>query len=92
MEIGDQKRSKVKTQAHGQVQRSRHWRCVIGTSRDLQGHRTKHCKALISLRQNNDILILPADKGKATVIIDKTDYDKKIIDLLENKETYELLN
>jgi len=40
------------------------------------------------LQENDDILILKADKGNATVLMDKSEYHQKVLDLLENKNTY----
>ena len=34
-------------------------------------------------------MILPADKGKATVIMDKTEYEEKVLQLLDDEKTYE---
>ena len=45
-------------------------------------------KALNSLKNNKDIVILPADKGKAVVVIDKVDYVTECEKLLVDKETY----
>ncbi|XP_011873071.1 PREDICTED: uncharacterized protein LOC105564909, partial [Vollenhovia emeryi] len=42
--------------------------------------------ALRSLRQNDDILILPADKGNATVVMDKRDYHNKVNTLLSDAQ------
>ena len=39
-------------------------------------------RAVRDLRKNDDITILPADKGNATVIMDCTEYEKKMLDLL----------
>ena len=39
---------------------------------------TKELKALKELRQDNSIHILKTDKGNATVILDRTDYDQKV--------------
>jgi len=36
------------------------------------------CKALSTLRQDDSIVIIPADKGRSTVILNKPDYDQKI--------------
>ena len=35
-------------------------------------------KAVKNLREDRDIVILPADKGNATVILDQTDYAAKM--------------
>ncbi|XP_066267643.1 uncharacterized protein [Branchiostoma lanceolatum] len=44
--------------------------------------------ALKDLATNQDILILPADKGRCTVIFDREQYDKKVQDLLRDKDIY----
>ena len=33
------------------------------------------------------IIILPADKGRATVVMDKTQYEKKVIEMLDDEKT-----
>ena len=48
-------------------------------------------KALQHLAKCQDIKILPADKGRVTVLMDKSEYDTKINQLLTDKETYEQL-
>ena len=42
----------------------------------------KESLALKTLRDNKDIMILPADKGNATVLMKKEDYHQKILDVL----------
>jgi len=49
-------------------------------------------KALKDLKKNNGITILPADKGKATVVMDSVEYDDKIKVLLSDEKTYEKLS
>uniref|UniRef100_A0A3Q1EYH3 Uncharacterized protein n=1 Tax=Acanthochromis polyacanthus TaxID=80966 RepID=A0A3Q1EYH3_9TELE len=44
-----------------------------------------------SLRQDNSITILPANKGRTTVIMDTDTYDKQLTNMLENRNTYEVL-
>jgi hypothetical protein len=44
--------------------------------------------ALKNLREDDSITIIPADKGKAIVVMDNDDYTSKISDLLSDKETY----
>ncbi|XP_077492096.1 uncharacterized protein LOC144102812 [Amblyomma americanum] len=44
--------------------------------------------AVNSLRRNQDIVILPADKGNAAVKLNRSDYDKKMLDLLQDRSTY----
>jgi len=53
----------------------------------VQGER----QALGNLAKNKDITILPADKGKATVIMDTDDYELKVKEMLDDKRTYEIL-
>ncbi|XP_052739858.1 uncharacterized protein LOC112042946 isoform X2 [Bicyclus anynana] len=48
--------------------------------------------ALMEIRNNEDILILPADKGNATVIVDTDAYENKINHLLSDTTTYKKLN
>ena len=48
--------------------------------------------ALKRLRNDKDAVIrLPADKGRVTVVMDKTDYHDKMNALVNNKQTYEEL-
>ena len=44
-----------------------------------------------SLRRDDSIVILPADKGRSTVVMDKSDYKKKAMDLLSDTNTYRKL-
>ena len=48
-------------------------------------------RALQTLKKDEDIMVLPADKGKATVVLDKTEYDSKIEAILSDSKTYEPL-
>ena len=47
-------------------------------------------QALKRLKTDENIVILPADKGRVTVVMDKTDYDK-MGTLVNDKQTYEEL-
>ena len=47
--------------------------------------------ALKRLRNDKDIVILPADKGRVTVVMDKKDYTDKMDSLVNDKQTYEPL-
>ncbi len=42
-------------------------------------------------KRNKDITILPADKGRATVILNTMDYETKMASLLNDPTTYEPL-
>jgi len=48
-------------------------------------------KALSELRKNNSITIIPADKGRATVVMVKSEYDGKVTAMLQDEKTYEKL-
>lgn len=41
-------------------------------------------EALKRLREREDVIILPADKGKATVILDRAEYQRKLRSLLDD--------
>ena len=49
-------------------------------------------EALKSLKNNQDIVFLNADKGGATVILNKVDYRNKMLDHLLNSGSYKKLN
>ena len=48
-------------------------------------------QALKRLKTDNNIVILPAEKGRVTVAMDKTDYFDKLDALVNDKQTYEEL-
>ncbi|XP_038148866.1 uncharacterized protein LOC119788543, partial [Cyprinodon tularosa] len=48
-------------------------------------------KAITFLSQDQSITILPADKGRCTVVLNTSDYQDKIITLLKDTNTYESL-
>ena len=48
-------------------------------------------KALKRLKTDENIVILPADKGRVTVVMDKTDYNDKMDSLVNDKQTYEVI-
>ena len=48
-------------------------------------------KALKELYSDQDIVILPADKGRVTVVMDTKEYDDKILHLLSDQDTYKNL-
>ncbi len=49
-------------------------------------------KAIKELRNDNSVMILPADKGRATVLLDKSQYDLKVRTMLSNPTTYKKLD
>lgn len=48
-------------------------------------------KAIKTLQEDNSILVLPADKGRATVVMDKAQCDEKMNSLLDDRKTYKKL-
>ena len=48
-------------------------------------------QALKRLKTDENIVILPADKRRVTVVMDKTDYYDKMDTLVNDKQTYEEL-
>ena len=48
-------------------------------------------QALKRLKNDSNIVILPADKGRVTVVMDKADYFGKMNALVNDKQTYEEL-
>uniref|UniRef100_A0A3P9MD15 Uncharacterized protein n=1 Tax=Oryzias latipes TaxID=8090 RepID=A0A3P9MD15_ORYLA len=47
--------------------------------------------AIHSLKNNREITILPADKGRTTVIMDTEQYEKQMNEMLQDRNTYEVL-
>ena len=52
---------------------------------------SQEAQALRDLSQGESILVLPADKGKATVVMNRADYDDKIDQMLKDENMYQLL-
>jgi len=48
-------------------------------------------QALSRLQKNSAIMVLPADKGRDAVILDKMEYKEKVAVMLSDKKTYERL-
>ena len=40
---------------------------------------------------DDDIVILPADKGRATVVMNRKDYSAKMLTMLGDRDTYQLM-
>uniref|UniRef100_A0A8C6M6V9 Uncharacterized protein n=1 Tax=Nothobranchius furzeri TaxID=105023 RepID=A0A8C6M6V9_NOTFU len=47
--------------------------------------------AMTALSKNEQIIILPADKGRTTVVMDREKYKQQMKQMLEDKNTYEIL-
>ena len=48
--------------------------------------------ALKNLRNDENILVLKADKGNDTVVMDKEDYDRKMLEHIIESDSYRLLD
>ena len=51
----------------------------------------EECKAIKKLQKDTSLAILPADKGRATVVMDMSQYDSKMVSLLSDESTYKVL-
>uniref|UniRef100_A0A3B3IJH4 Uncharacterized protein n=1 Tax=Oryzias latipes TaxID=8090 RepID=A0A3B3IJH4_ORYLA len=51
----------------------------------------KEMVAIHNLKNNREITILPADKGRTTVILDREQYEKQMDEILHDRNTYEVL-
>ena len=49
-------------------------------------------KAISELKSCDDIIILEANKGNCTVVMNKSDYTTKMMALLNDKKTYKVLS
>lgn len=49
-------------------------------------------RALHGLRKDKDRLIISADKGNCTVVMDRKDYDEKVQQMLNDQKTYKILD
>ena len=49
-------------------------------------------RAMEELKQYDNIVILNADKGNNTVVMDKLEYDKKLLGLLSDSATYKVIS
>ncbi len=45
-------------------------------------------EALEELKSNHNIMVLPADKGRTTIIMNTNDYNTKFLDLVNDPKTY----
>src|SRR5690606_5289944 len=62
---------------------------VINKSRVTYNITPAERKALVSLRNDKDIVVVPADKGNQTVVFDRADYNLKVNTMLEDASIYE---
>ncbi|XP_013388913.1 uncharacterized protein LOC106157722 [Lingula anatina] len=68
---------------------------VVGTLRSSNPPKPNLTKgernAIKPLKNNKDIIIIPADKGKAVVTMDRNEYEEKCNNLLKDETTYKQL-
>ena len=62
----------------------------VARNRPMQALSVSEKKALRSLQEDENIIILPADKGRTTVVMDKPDYIEKAKILLNDTTTYRI--
>ncbi|VDL81079.1 unnamed protein product [Schistocephalus solidus] len=65
--------------------------CATGLLRERKHHQTlaiEEAKGLKSLKTEESLVIVPADKGGASVIMDKTDYVNKANQIFNDREAY----
>ena len=66
---------------------------ILNQKQKLQSNLTSsEIKTLNNLTKNVEIRICKADKGNSTVILDKIDYDQKMLSLFNGESTYRILN
>ena len=68
----------------GTLLRRRVQRCLEKANQPTPNLQSRERRALTTLRKDRSIVILPADKGRATVILDATDYKDKMNQLLSD--------
>ena len=66
-------------------------KCIRKAKRPASNISKGEFKALQELKADIDIIILPADKGRSTVIGSTNDYESKLSALLSDSKTYEML-
>ena len=77
--------------AEAQLARTRIAGCLAKSKPPPTNLSPEEQKAIKALREAEDIVIAPADKGNATVVMDQTAYDGKIRALLVDTNTYKRL-
>ena len=66
---------------------------ILNQKQNLQSNlNLSEIKGSNNLTKNVEIRIRKADKGNSTVTLDKTDYDHKMLSLLNDESTYRILN
>ena len=77
--IGDSKASELRHAVNN----------ILSQSKQVKPNVTKaEQQAIKDLKSDKSIAIVPADKGRCTVLLNECDYDKKCQDLLKDTKTY----
>ena len=67
-----------------------HWYHSQGKTSPVNMLPQEH-QGIKSLQKNDKIVVLPADKGRATVVMDVVEYNRKMNSLLTDPKTYKKL-
>ena len=69
-----------------------HFISVLSNAKPPQSNLTKdETESLQKLQGYDEIIVLSADKGNCTVVMDKSDYDSKLMVLLNDSATYKIV-
>ena len=72
--------------ADGQLLREEVSRCLRKMRPITPTLEKEERKALANLKKDKDVLIMKANKGNATVLMNKVDYERKMTDLLQSDD------
>nr|VZI14320.1 unnamed protein product [Spirometra erinaceieuropaei] len=61
---------------------------LLMAHRPRDGFSKVECDALKEIRADNDLAVVPADKGRSAVVLDRTDYIQKAKSLLDGSQSY----
>ena len=64
---------------------------AIKNTKKVNNLSTEEKNAISDLKHDKDILIVPADKGRSTIVMNKSDYQNKITEHLQDENIYEKL-
>nr|VZI37113.1 unnamed protein product [Spirometra erinaceieuropaei] len=61
---------------------------LLPTNRSTNNMSPTEIEAMKELKVDKDIIVLPADKGRATVVMNRVDYNEKAQALLDDQQSY----
>ena len=65
---------------------------ILSNAKPSKSNISKEERAAIkSLKKKDSIMIMNADKGRSTVVLDKENYEEKVHKMLQDEKTYEVL-